>query len=237
MNDSELLANEYLHSLGLGKVVYEPDGKVPPDFCVGGTIAVEVRRLNQNYEFADGSRQGLEQLSIPLWKRFKAYLPSLGPSLSGECWYVGLDFRRPLEEWKTLRPLVESKLRTFMALPLRAQMSVSVTPNLNLDLIRSGKDHGSFFVLGASSDDDSGGWVMDEVERNLRLCIAEKEKKIEPIRSKYPIWWLVLADHIDYSMDEDDRPIFRSEVMPLISHSFNKIVLLDPRDYRRAFEA
>lgn len=237
MDDSELLANEFLRSLGLGDVIYEPDGNVPPDFCIGGRIAVEVRRLNQNYEFPDGSRQGLEQLAIPLWKRFKSYLPSLGPSLSGECWYVGLDFRRPLEEWKTLRPLVESKLRSFMALPVRAQTSVQVTPNLGLDLIRSGKDHGSFFLLGASSDDDSGGWVMSEVERNLRFCIAEKERKIKPFRSKYSEWWLVLADHIDYGMEEEDRPIFRSEVMPRISHSFTKIVLIDPRDWRRAFEA
>lgn len=237
MDDSERLAEQYLRSLNLGDVVYEPDGNVPPDFLVGARIAVEVRRLNQNYEFPDGSRQGLEQLAIPLWKRFKTHLPSLGPSANGECWYVGLDFRRPLEEWKTLRPLVESELRDFMARPLRSQTTLQITPNLNLDLLRSSKDHGSFFLLGASSDDDSGGWVMGEVERNLRLCIAEKEKKIEPYRSTYPEWWLVLADHIDYSMDEEDRPVFRTEVMPRIQHRFSRIVLIDPRDYRRAFEA
>lgn len=237
MDDSERLADQYLRSLGIGAVVYEPDGNIPPDFCIGGRIAVEVRRLNQNYEFSDGTRQGLEQLAIPLWKRFKTYLPSLGPSLAGECWYVGLDFRRPLENWKVLRPLVESNLRSFKALPVRTQTSIEITPNLSLDLIRSGKDHGSFFLLGASSDDDSGGWVMGEVERNLRLCIAEKEKKIESYRSKYPEWWLVLADHIDYSMDPEDRPIFKSEVMPRIPHRFSKIVLIDPGDYRRTFEA
>ena len=113
---------------------------------------------------------------------------------------------------------------------------MQITPNLSLDLILSGKDQGSFFVLGSSSDADSGGWVTGEVDRNLRLCIAEKEKKIEPYRSRYPEWWLVLADHIDYSMDEEDRPIFLSEVMPSIQHRFSKIVLIDPRDYRRAFE-
>ena len=32
MNDSEKSVYEYLTSLGLGAVVYEPDGKVPPDF-------------------------------------------------------------------------------------------------------------------------------------------------------------------------------------------------------------
>jgi hypothetical protein len=236
MDDSERLADQYLRSLSLGDVIYEPDGNVPPDFCVGGKIAVEVRRLNQNYEFSDGSSQGLEELAIPLWKRFKNYLPTLGPSLNGECWYVCLDFRRPLEDWKTLRPLVESQLRTFMALPVRARTTVPISPNLSFDLFPSGKDHGSFYLLGASSDDDSGGFVMGEVERNLRLCIAEKERKIKPYRSKYLEWWLVLADYIDYSMDPEDRLIFRSEVMPRIPHRFTKIVLIDPRDYRRVVE-
>lgn len=125
MDDTERLAEQYLRSLNLGGVVYEPDGNVPPDFLVDARIAVEVRRLNQNYEFPDGSRQGLEELAIPLWKRFKTHLPSLGPSANGECWYVGLDFRRPLEEWKTLRPLVEAELRAFMERPLRAQTKPS----------------------------------------------------------------------------------------------------------------
>jgi len=237
MDDSERLAEQYLQSLNLGEVIYEPDGNIPPDFLVDGRIAVEVRRLNQNYESSDGSRQGLEQLAIPLRKRFKTHLPSLGRSLNEECWYVAIDFRRPLEEWRTLRPLVDAELRAFMALPVRTQSTLRITPNLSLDLHRSGKDHGSFFSLGASSDDDSGGWVMSEVERNLRLCITEKARKIEPYRSKYAVWWLVLADHIDYAMEADDRPVFRSEVMPRISHRFNKIVLIDPRDYRCAFEA
>jgi len=236
MDDTERLADQYLRSLNLGAVVYEPDGNIPPDFCIDGRIAVEVRRLNQNYEYSDGSREGLEQLAIPLWKRFKSFLPSLGSSLNGECWYVGLDFRRPLKKWKVLRPLVESNLRAFMALPERSQMTLQVTPNLSLDLFRSGKDHGSFFVLGASSDDDSGGFVMGELERNLRLCISVKEQKIEAYRSRYLDWWLVLADHIDYSIDEVDRPIFRSEVMPQISHRFSKIVLIDPRNHRNTFE-
>ena len=49
-------------------------------------------------------------------------------------------------------------------------------------------------------------------------------------------WWLVLEDRIDFSMDQSDREFFRTEVVPRISHTFDKIVLLDPRDYRRALE-
>ena len=175
--------------------------------------------------------------SIPLWQRFKRFLPTLGPSQNGECWYVGLDFRRPLEGWKTLGPLIEAQLRAFMARPERTWTTIQIVENLSLDLLRSGKDHGSFFLLGASSDDDSGGWVMGDVERNLRLCTMEKEAKIAPYRSRYKSWWLVLAGHIDNALDPEDRVVFRSDVLPRIPHNFFKVVMIDPRDYRRAFEA
>ena len=237
MDASERLAQLYLESLEIGPVDYEPDGNIPPDFLVDGRIAIEVRRLNQNHETPDGTYEGLEQLWIPLMQRLKKHLPSLGPSREGEGWYACIDFSRPLDNWKTLRPLIDAALLSFMDSPSRRQSTIKITPNFAIDLIKSGKDHGSFFVFGASSDNDSGGWVMGEVARNLRLCIEEKERKIAPHRAKYGTWWLVLADHIDYSMDPEDRDAFRSEFMPSIQHTFDKIVLVDPRDHLRAFEA
>jgi len=237
MKDSEKLADLYLKSLGVGDVQFEPDGNIPPDFAIDARIAVEVRRLNQNFGFGDGSTQGLEECTIPLLQWFKANLPSLGPSINGESWFVGFDFRRPLEELGKLRPLVETHLRRFKSQTVRERTSIQVTPNLVLHLDQAEKDWGYFFLLGASGDDDSGGLVMKELERNLGLCIAEKERKIEPYRSKYPEWWLVLADYIDYSMDPKDRLTFRAEVMPRLPNRFNKIVLIDPRDHRRAFVA
>ena len=237
MDDSERLAHQYLTSLELGRVTYEPDGNVPPDFAVDDRIAVEVRRLNQNYECPEGRHEGLEQLWIPLWQRLRRHLPTLGPSQSGECWYVSVDFRRPLEQWRTLRPRLDQALMDFRANPIRERTTIQVTPNFTVDLLRSGIDHGTFYLLGASSDDDSGGWVMGELERNLRLCIAEKERKIAPYRARYKRWWLVLADHIDYGMDPEDHEVFRTEVMPRISHSFEKVILVDPRNHRRSVEA
>ena len=114
---------------------------------------------------------------------------------------------------------------------------MKITKRLNIDFFRAGVDHGQFFVLGAYMDDDSGGWVMAELDRNLRLCIAQKEAKVQPHRSKYAEWWLVLADYIDCAIDYEDRDRFRSEVMQKIEHSFDRVVLLDPRGLRTAFEA
>lgn len=235
MDDSERLANLYLRDLNLGPVVFEPDGNIPPDFSVGGYIGVEVRRLNQNFVKLDGITEGLEEVSVPLWQRLRNLFNSLGPSVNGECWYVSLDYRRPLGRWKPLESKIRLELRAFMSASVRARMDISISSNLTLNLHQAGKDHGTFFRLGASIDDDSGGWVMAEVEKNLRLCIADKERKIAPYRDKYTEWWLILSDHIDYSMEPIDRDVFQTTVMPNITHSFKRIIFIDPRDHRRAF--
>jgi hypothetical protein len=236
MDKSEELAERYLTSLGLGEVVYEPDGNVPPDFAIAGAIAVEVRRLNQNHEAESGKPHGLEEIDIPLRHKIQKFLRAFAPSRNGECWYVGYDFKRPLESWKELRPLLERALQEFHASPERQRTKVRLTRHFGIDFLPASIDHGSFFVLAANIDHDSGGWVMAELERNLRICIAEKEGKISSFRSRYREWWLVLEDRIDYAVDTEDRPRFKSEVMPRIEHTFDRIVLLDPRDFRRAFE-
>ena len=142
-----------------------------------------------------------------------------------------------MEPWTVLRPLLKNALQAFMSSPERTRTKLRLTKHFNVDFFPAGMDHGSFFVLGANMDEDSGGWVMAELERNLRLCIAEKEKKIEPFRSRYTEWWLVLEDRIDFGLDAEDRLRFKSEVIPRIKHTFDRLVLLDARNFRRALVA
>ena len=67
MDATEKLVAKHLKHRGYANVVYEPDGNIPPDFLVDGTIAIEVRRLNQNH-FDGPDAKGLEEVAIPLWK-------------------------------------------------------------------------------------------------------------------------------------------------------------------------
>lgn len=110
MDKSEQLVDRYLRSLGHESVIYEPDGNIPPDFLVDGRIAVEVRRLNQNFTTSAGENVALEKLSIPLWKKIKALLPTLGPSIHGESWYIGISFHRQVEPWRSLEPKIRKAL-------------------------------------------------------------------------------------------------------------------------------
>lgn len=236
MDESERLVEKYLNALNQGLVVFEPDGNIPPDFVIAGKIAVEVRRLNQNYELPDGTIEGLENLDISLWRKIGNLLSTLGPSINGESWIVAMDFCRPIAPWRQLKAKILQELELFMRDPHRKPKTISISNNLSLDLQRASKDIGSFFLLGCSGDDDAGGWVMCEVEKNLKLCIAEKGRKIAPYSNRYNEWWLILTDHIDFSMELEDQDEFRTKITPTLQHSFDKIILLDPLNHLRAFE-
>ena len=76
--------------------------------------------------------------------------------------------------------------------------------------------------------------MLEETQKNLRLCIEEKTRKIAPYRHKYPEWWLVLVDRIGYGVEACDEQLFREHLK--FEHSWDKIVLLSPDNPRWAFE-
>ena len=92
----------------------------------------------------------------------------------------------------------------------------------------------TFFRLAGNSDEQSRGWLINEIEINLNHCIEEKTSKINSYQTKYKEWWLVLSDHIGYGLDDFDQKMFltQASVLPGI---FAKIILLDPYDATRIF--
>jgi hypothetical protein len=234
MNDSERTVLEYLVSRGLGPVVHEPDGNVPPDFLVDGKVAVEVRRLNQNEETATGYR-GLEEVSHPLDTLMQRALSSRGPPICGASWFVCYTYRRPLPPWKELEGMVRCALEQIRGEPNLEELELRVTSRFSLDFTRASKVHSDLFVLGGSSDHDTGGFVVAEMARNLRLCIAEKSRKVSKVRWRYPEWWLAFEDRIGYGvLDERDR----NRLSQLILHDalWSKIILVSPIEPSVGFE-
>ena len=196
MDSTEALALRFLQSRGFDNAVYEPDGNVPPDFALG-SIAVEVRRLNQHDELGSG----LEVSALPLVMKFRNLLTSLG-SPSDASWFVTFQYRRPLESWPALRPKIVAALRAFRDRPVEGVARISVTDNFDMGIIKSSTIHESAFVLGGYMDHDSGGWITAETIRNLEIVIPEKSEKIKPFQAKYSEWWLILIDHIGYARFE-----------------------------------
>ena len=235
MDSSEKLALEYMRSRGFSDIRYEPDGNIPPDFLCDNRVAVEVRRLNQSHD-QGGERKGLEETEIPLLRNIRDLFGTLGPPTLGQSWYVFYRFGRPLPKWKLLKPLIENEFRNFIRAEVHEPISkLRVTENFELDIFKSPTLRESFFVLGGYSDEQSGGFVVSEIVENLQQYILEKSRKIAGVRSKYPEWWLVLPDYIGHGLDEFDQSIFRDQTS-IDRGSFDKVILVNPRDSSNGFE-
>lgn len=227
MDRSETLARDHLLFRGFSNPKYEPDGNVPPDFLLDGRIAVEVRRLNEN-ERGLSSPKGLEQTKIPMLMGLQELCDSFGaPSPNG--WWLALRYRRPLPGWKILGPVARKFLEELKDGILTGRHNRHLDENVEIEAIPRVGAGEAMFHVAIVSDGDSGGWVLEEVERNLRLCIDEKTKKIQAVRNRYPEWWLLFVDQVAYGLSEYDRAQFKSQVQ--VAHSWDKIILVNPLDH------
>ena len=149
--------------------------------------------------------------------------------------FVCFKLRRPLPRWELLRSALSSYLEAFRNDHRNnARRSATIADAIELELIPASEPHPTLFLPGGCSDEDAGGWVLEETKKNLRLCIEEKTLKIAKVRHKYPEWWLLLVDRIGYGVDDCDRGLYREQLR--INHGWDKVILLNPTDYRSAFE-
>jgi hypothetical protein len=226
MKKEESLALEYLTRVGFKNIVYEPDGNVPPDFLIDKSIAVEVRRLNQNFEGPHRTK-GLEELEYPLRQKIEKLLSSIETANFDKSYFVLFRFRRPLNVNVVVDEARNALIRfSSSAEHLNDSDEITINDHFDLQLIRASTKLAQFFVFGGYSDLDEGGFVISEVCRNLKICLDEKTEKIKSYKSKYPQWYLMLIDHIGYGLREDDvsqlKEAFRNE------HDWDKIILVNP---------
>jgi hypothetical protein len=179
MDTSEDLVRQYLESRGFSNIVFEPDGNIPPDFVIEGRIAIEVRRLNQSLE-SGGKLRGLEETAYPLCGKIESLLKSLGPPRSQPSWFVFHHFSRPIPSWpdleaKILKCCADVASRTDTA--SGARLEAKLHENFELTFICTSTTHDHLFLMGGSSDYDSGGWVLAEMEKNIQYCIDEKTER------------------------------------------------------------
>ena len=227
MDKAEAHILAHLNSRGLGPVVHEPDGNIPPDFLVGQHIAVEVRRLIQ-HEDGSADVHGLSEVAIPLRRKVRTILAAAGSRTGNVSWFVGLKFQRPVPAWNSLGPQIEAWLAQEKQTGGIAPRTRNFGGGFELNLFPASTGHDQHFILGMVSDWDSGGMVLSELKQNLELCVAEKTVKVSPYRQKYAEWWLVLTDHIGLGQDPDDRTEFRKLVER--PPEWDKIVIVDAGD-------
>jgi hypothetical protein len=236
MDESESLVKAHLVHCGFKRIIYEPDGNNPPDFLLDDRIAVEVRRLNQNELTESGRLKGLEEDRIPTQRRFQQLLHSLGPASSGMSWFVRYSLRRPLARWKDIEPELRRQLEIFRN-DARSQKlcRIRVAKGFDIEIIhKASKCHPTCFLDGGGSDGDTGGFILAETQKNLRLCVAEKLNRIARVRHRYPEWWLALVDRIGFGVGASDLELFREYLA--MDTGFDRVILLSPLDVTWAFE-
>ena len=85
------------------------------------------------------------------------------------------------------------------------------------------------FVLGVSRDGNLGGFVVSEMVRNLRVCIANKTAQVAKAKRKYSEWWLALEDRIGHgALLEQDRTRVRELIK--VEEPWSRIILVNAHD-------
>ncbi len=191
MNLEEIIAEDYLKGLSLGQIIFEPDGNIPPDFNIGKTIGVEVRRLNQNY-FGNSEPEGLEQLSFPLWDLLEKESSKFDTKYKGNSYWIFIEYNRPNNEsGKDTAKSIKKNLNNFLLGGGQTPADLIVNNNLTLSLYPSSPAPGNVFRMGGGIDHDSGGALLSMYIDNITHCINEKSNKVSSYLNRYEKWWLL----------------------------------------------
>ncbi len=233
MNREEKITEVYLKSLGFKNVIFEPDGNIPPDFSIDDRIAVEVRRLNQNF-FTRDETQGLEETRIPLFRLLKSSLSEFDSHYKGDSYWVSIKFRRPIEKGNINKKAITRALTSFLGKPFPLPCTVKVTENLYFHICPSQPVEGRVFRFAGGTDRESGGFVLAEFKKNFDRCIKEKTEKIKDYYDRYASWWLVLVDKIAYGFDQAEKEQIKSMVD--MDPSWDKVIVLDSLNGKNLLE-
>jgi hypothetical protein len=213
--------------------VYEPRGRdTTPDFEVADCIAVEVRRLNQNYTHGDG-KKGLEETERPLINRIHKIAIGFG-SGNGESWFIHLRFSREVPRWQDIKADVKDAFERFVNSSNRTDCRVFSHDRLNIDLKKASRSYESLFLMGMTVDENSGGFIVGEMADNIEYCSSVKLDKIGAIKNEYREWWLVLVDYISFGLDDyDKQELLATVAMP---YGWDRIIVVSPNNPAHFFE-
>ena len=225
MKWEEQIALDYLTACGHKEIVFEPDGNVPPDFSVGRSVAVEVRRLNENR-----SGKGLEQDGVPLHQALKSVLAEFDQPEEVDCYWLAYRFHRPVGTIKSIKQNTRQGLDQFLKTTPPTPHEIQLSVNISLTVLNANQKSFYRFRIMSWSDLDSGGWVKYLYPQNIHHCIQEKTAKIQPYWANYREWWLLLVDAIGISLD-------KIEISDVVKPSdWKKIIVIDPSTKAAKFE-
>ncbi|OCH51496.1 hypothetical protein [Vibrio sp. ZF57] len=195
-NREENLVSEMFSKQGY-TVVKEPDGNIPPDIVLDGTIAVEVTRLSKILE-VNGLKRSIDNDSSSIIAKLKKVINSCD-DYSNYKYSVHAILKRPFGDVKNIVKSIKSELQCIQDNGLakdghRVVISESVTIKIYERNLQGGKG----FLLTGINDLDAGYQDSSVISDSVFFCLESKVKKVEPYVNRYSEWWLVLSDTITY---------------------------------------
>lgn len=224
MKYEENIANDYLHTKS-HDVVFEPDGNIPPDFKVNQTIGVEVRRLN-HIVYKGAKPQGIEQERIKLLRALEKVLREFDVSIPTTNYFIGLSYFRPLGNILNIQKITRQTLLKFLRDQPATPFEVKLSRSVSMTIAKATRMSTKIFNVGIESDMDSGGFVAPLYIENINFCLMEKTSKIQPYKSKYAEWWLLLVDFLVGGIGEPEKTIIIENVDE--TAEWKKIIVIHP---------
>jgi len=157
MQEEEKIVEQYLRGQGYSNIVFEPHGNTTPDFVVNGDIAIEVRRLNQNYQKAE-TYYGLKEDGKPLYDLVEELLEKFGEHFCGKTYAVFLEYQRPLPHRREVRGIknkIKNELNNFRLNPTEQKNIIYSNQNISIEIHPATPKPGIFYFMGGEHDLDS----------------------------------------------------------------------------------
>jgi hypothetical protein len=221
MKPEEIKAKAYLESLGKYEIAYEPDGNIPPDFLLNQEIAVEVRRLNQNFIIND-RYVPIEDLEYKIFQIVRALEDIKYDSFDYSILF-SIKYKRPLKIDRKLLKDLKLKILDY-AKTLKDEILIQINDNLIIKLIKTSQKYQKYLSLLSISDMDTGGIVHQILYDNLKISLSDKEIKVKKYLDRYKAWWLILVAHVGYYLEDYDYELLNR--MPILESIFDKIIVI-----------
>jgi hypothetical protein len=231
MNSEEKIAYDYLQSEGYKLINYEPNGNVPPDFLIDGNIAIEVRRLNENY-FSGDKLIGHYEEYVGLWELLSQFLLKYKNENMKSSYWLSYGYERPIPKSAKLKKNLKIQLDKFFQDPI-PNIKVEVTPSFFIWLNPKPSDLKKEITVASAHDDNGGGAVTQIYISNIDYCFKEKALKIENYKSKYAHWWLILVDTMFYRVLSNSKDKLKDNIV--LPEAWEKLIILDPESKKPSF--
>lgn len=233
MNRDERVARLYLDCVyGEDNIEFEPDGNIPPDFVAYEDLAIEVRRLN-SHEFYGDNAIPARRHDVFLNNYLEKKLNLMAPPENGLSWHIQLSYESAPEkaEWKRDQLLIHEFLSAIETKPTSSKIKENLTDKLRITALPGTYNSKKTFLSGVVNTTRVGALLQESLRKNIEFCIIEKSKKITPYIDKYPVWTLILVNHMSPWIPDPELTWLRKNVKRC---SWSEIVLLhceDPRYY------